>query len=224
VEQTSVNDGTTTKNTAVISDPVTGTPLMLRTDNGTQSMYVYDGTPGAPIALVSSASTQQFGYDYDPYGVPTITQNSGSQALPQNPYTFGGTGVKDRTTGWVHYANRYYNPSTGTWTQQDDLDAPLDPANANRYAYAGGDPINNIDPVGRYSLKDFYGDAGSCVAGVGLAGASGQITNGIAAGGIIGGGPVGGTVGGIVAGAAGCGAGIVAGRTLEGALDVVTGS
>ncbi len=57
--------------------------------------------------------------------------------------------MRDRTTGWVHYANRYYSTRTGTWTQQDDLDAPLDPGNGNRYAYAGGDPINNIDPVGR---------------------------------------------------------------------------
>ena len=30
----------------------------------------------------------------------------------------------------------------------DTLDTPLDPKNANRYAYAGDDPINNIDPLG----------------------------------------------------------------------------
>ncbi len=35
------------------------------------------------------------------------------------------------------------------WTQQDSLDAPLDPNNANRYAYAGSDPVNNFDPTGR---------------------------------------------------------------------------
>jgi hypothetical protein len=43
-------------------------------------------------------------------------------------------------------------PTTGTWTQQDTLDSPLDPANANRYAYAGDDPINAIDPTGARSL------------------------------------------------------------------------
>ena len=68
--------------------------------------------------------------------------------MPQNPYTFGGNGVRDRTTDWVHYGARYYNPRTGTFTQQDTLDAPLDPLNANRYAYAGGDPINYVDPTG----------------------------------------------------------------------------
>ena len=38
--------------------------------------------------------------------------------------------------------------------QQDSLDAPLDPVNANRYAYAGGDPVNNFDPTGLYGIEE----------------------------------------------------------------------
>ena len=129
-------------------DPVTGQPLMLRTSSGKQSLYVYDGT-GNPAALLTSDNYQAFAYSYDPYGVPTLTSNSGGSGVPQNPYLFKG-GIQDRTTGWVHYGARWYNPGTGRWTQQDTLDAPLDPANANRYAYAGDDPINNLDPTGRY--------------------------------------------------------------------------
>jgi hypothetical protein len=38
----------------------------------------------------------------------------------------------------------------GRWTQQDSLNTPLDPTNGNRYAYAGDDPINGVDPSGLY--------------------------------------------------------------------------
>lgn len=166
VEQVTRTGNSTTKTAAVISDPVTGTPLMLRTDTGNQNMYIYDGAPGAPIAAININGQNTFGVNYDPYGVPTITNNSGGSAITQNPYTFGGTGVKDRTTGWVHYAARYYNTTTGTWTQQDTLDAPLDPANANRYAYVGGDPINNIDPTGKFCLPGAVSAGAGAAAGV----------------------------------------------------------
>ena len=150
-------------------------------------MHVYDGIPGAPIAAININGQNTFGTNYDPYGVPTITNNPGGSAITQNPYTFGGTGVKDRTTGWVHYAARYYSTTTGTWTQQDTLDAPLDPTNANRYAYAGGDPINNTDPTGR-ELSEGESDAvasGICTAAgltLGFAGPASAVSLGLACG------------------------------------------
>lgn len=86
------------------------------------------------------------------------TPNTGPR-LPswtlQNPYTFKA-GLQDRATGWVKYGQRWYNAGTRRWTQMDTLDAPLDPANANRYAYATSDPINNSDPLGLAT--------GTCVA------------------------------------------------------------
>ena len=41
-----------------------------------------------------------------------------------------------------------------------------DPANANRYAYAGSDPVNSLDPTGLFSIEDAVGT----LAGVGVAG------------------------------------------------------
>ncbi|MDJ0358577.1 RHS repeat-associated core domain-containing protein [Paenarthrobacter sp. PH39-S1] len=107
---------------------------------------------------------------YDPYGVQTITKDTGGNATDQTPYTFK-QGLQDRTTGWVKYGARWYNPTTGRWTQQDTLDNPLDPANANRYTYAANDPINNADPTG----MDFFSDFGQQFAPVIVAGAVGLL-------------------------------------------------
>ncbi|MCR2826705.1 RHS repeat-associated core domain-containing protein [Microbacterium sp. zg.Y909] len=148
----------------VDNDPVTGQPLMLRTSTGTVSLYVYDGT-GNPTAILRDFAGTGYTYQYDPYGLPTVTSNSGGTGLSQNPFLFQG-GIQDRATGWVHFGNRWYNPAIGRWTQQDTLDAPLDPTNANRYAYAGCDPINNTDPTGRISFDcglSIFGTVGSIV-------------------------------------------------------------
>ena len=93
-------------------------------------------------------------------------------------------GTQDRATGFVKFGGRWYNPTTGTWTQQDTLDAPLDPANANRYAFAGDDPINNTDATGQDCTLDWV-LAGAAVVGLGFAvfagaGAPGAIALGVA--------------------------------------------
>ena len=224
VEQVARTGASDTKHAAVISDPVTGTPLMLRTDTGNQNMYIYDGTPGAPIAAVNINGAQTFGTDYDPYGVPTITQNPGGSAITQNPYTFGGTGVKDRTTGWVHYGARYYNTITGTWTQQDTLDAPLDPGNGNRYAYVGGDPVNNVDPRGLWKCALAAGAAGTAglAIGAGIGSLAGPV--GAGAGGAIGAGAVGGFVGGACDSDSESGAGRAADGAIEGVIGGAVGA
>ncbi|WP_326969006.1 RHS repeat-associated core domain-containing protein, partial [Arthrobacter sp. CG_A4] len=136
---------------------------------------------------ITSTPTIAFAYDYDPYGVPTLTADSGGLGTTQNPYTFKA-GIQDRTTGWVKYGQRWYNPTTGRWTQQDTLDAPLNPGNANRYAYAANDPINNSDPLGLYNWNDALGDitGGLVTAVFTLAGASGGPATAVA-GAIIGG-------------------------------------
>ena len=106
------------------------------------------GHSGNPAALLTSGAYTAFAYDYDPYGVPALTANSGGLGTSQNPYAFKA-GIQDRVTGWVKYGQRWYNPTDGRWTQQNTLDAPLNPKNANRYAFAACGGINNSDATGR---------------------------------------------------------------------------
>ncbi|MGB7264096.1 MAG: RHS repeat-associated core domain-containing protein, partial [Terracidiphilus sp.] len=51
---------------------------------------------------------------------------------------------------------RYYNPLTGRFMSRDPLDGLRRiPATLHKYLYAGGDPVNRIDPNGREELVDY---------------------------------------------------------------------
>ncbi|MFI2636551.1 RHS repeat-associated core domain-containing protein [Streptomyces collinus] len=84
--------------------------------------------------------------------------------------------------------HRYYDPSLGRFTQPGPSGQEKNP-----YLYAAGDPINNSDPTGLFSLFDaldagesIFSTATGCLAGIGAAGETGIIaTGGIMAGPII---------------------------------------
>ncbi|MBN3554065.1 DNRLRE domain-containing protein [Fictibacillus nanhaiensis] len=115
------------------------------------SLYYYQfNARGDVIAITDPAGTVIATYDYDEWG--NITSITGNQEVANaNPYRFVGKyGViydKDANTylmGW-----RDYNPSTGRFIVPDEYEGEEDePTSLNRYLYAEGDPVNNIDPDG----------------------------------------------------------------------------
>ena len=53
------------------------------------------------------------------------------------------------------YSARYYNPATGRFLSRDPLDGDAThPASLHKYLYAGGDPVNALDPSGRETLME----------------------------------------------------------------------
>jgi RHS repeat-associated protein len=69
-------------------------------------------------------------------------------ALQINPFKFAG-GYLDSATNLYKFGTRYYDPSVGRWTQQDPVGGSLGDLNsANRYVYAGDDPVNAVDLSG----------------------------------------------------------------------------
>ena len=57
------------------------------------------------------------------------------------------------------YSARFYNPNTGRFMSRDPEDGKAKiPATLHKYLYAGGDPVNRIDPRGREDLGE---DAGA---------------------------------------------------------------
>ncbi|WP_409332947.1 RHS repeat domain-containing protein [Trujillonella humicola] len=169
------------------------------THGGTTYSYLYDpqGTPlawlggnahylamdglGSPTALINHNGAQTGAYTYDPYGRTTATPIGGSAAIQYQIYGYAG-GFDDPTSTLIHFGKRWYDPTTGRWTQQDSVEVLGDPGRGNRYEYAGSNPINRVDPTGMYSWEDFWGDlAGGTttvvftLAGVRLGGVRGGI-------------------------------------------------
>ncbi|TFV55921.1 RHS repeat-associated core domain-containing protein [Geodermatophilus sp. DF01-2] len=113
--------------------------------------YALDGL-ASPVALINTSGAHIASYSYDPWGQVTIDNITGNTAAAISPYRFVG-GLDDRTTGWIKYGQRYYDPATGRFTQQDPLETLADPTRANRYEYTASNPTNYVDPTGR----DFVG-------------------------------------------------------------------
>jgi RHS repeat-associated protein len=132
-----------------------GRLVTLRSPGG-DFFYVFDGF-GSVVGLVDPAGVQRASYTYGPYGEDaTATAHSG--ALPDNPYRFKGEYL-DAATGLYKIGARYYQPGTGRWTQQDNIEHLGDPARGNRYLYVGGDPANRTDPTGFAFWDDWdFGD------------------------------------------------------------------
>lgn len=158
-------------------DPVTGNPLFLR-DTDKKSVHMYLSDPvDAEVRLVKDDGASSAYKEFDPYGArdEKVTVVSRDVFDPFR-YRFG---LVDRGgTGRYLFGVRFYDPGQGVWTQQDSLDAPLDPVNGNRYAYAGSDPVNNLDPTGLLTIGQtiavgavgtVVGAAVSAIPGVGPA-------------------------------------------------------
>ena len=62
----------------------------------------------------------------------------------------------DPDLGLYYLRARYYNPLTGRFMSRDPEDGKsVDPKSLHKYLYAGGDPVNRIDPKGREELLEY---------------------------------------------------------------------
>jgi RHS repeat-associated protein len=91
----------------------------------------------------------QKSYTYDVYGKPTAT---GSLA---NEYDFAGQETDG--TGLQYLRARYMDPETGTFLSRDIL-STLPQAPAHGFRYAGGNPVMNTDPTGKFCVGPFCCD------------------------------------------------------------------
>ncbi|MEM9558546.1 MAG: polymorphic toxin type 10 domain-containing protein, partial [Acidobacteriota bacterium] len=111
--------------------------LMLR--GGVIYRYVHDvrGSPRFVLDTRDGSIVQEL--QFDAFGRVVLDTNPGFQ-----PFGFAG-GLYDRDTGLVRLGARDYDPTLGRWTTPDPAGFGGGP---NLYAYAGGNPVNFIDPNG----------------------------------------------------------------------------
>jgi RHS repeat-associated protein len=121
--------------------------------NGSEYFPAFDGI-GSTTALVDGTGAVAATWVYNAYG--KLVSSSGSTGV--NRFRFAG-GWQDGTTNYYHFGDRWYDPGTGRWTQQDPVAHIGDLTQGDAYAYAGGNPVNYTDPSGRT-------DIGEILAGV----------------------------------------------------------
>jgi RHS repeat-associated protein len=96
-----------------------------------------------PIAMYDSTGTQVWSAVWEPFGA--LLSVSGALALDAR---FPGQWYQLETG--LHYNwHRHYDPTLGRYTQPDPLGLE---AGANRFTYALGNPIMNIDPDGQFAF------------------------------------------------------------------------
>ena len=129
---------------------------------GTAYYYSVDGL-GSVSLLTNSAGVVQDSYVYDVWGkTRSLTVN-----VPQ-PFVY--TARETGENGLLYYRARFYDPAIGRFISYD----PIRSADYSNFAYVGNDPVNFIDPSGRFFGGLALGSGGAAaIGGTGAAAAAG---------------------------------------------------
>ncbi|GGY44587.1 RHS repeat-associated core domain-containing protein [Parvularcula lutaonensis] len=102
---------------------------------------------GSPLAATDAQGVVDWREDRTPFG-----EIWGASAAANDDKPFFTGHVRDSATDLVYMQARYYDPVAARFLANDPVPfAPDRPDMFNRYAYAANDPVNMIDPDGRFS-------------------------------------------------------------------------
>ena len=105
--------------------------------------YLYNGH-GDVTMLTDSSGNVTKDYEYSSFG----KQKSSTTDGDENPYRYSGE-YYDMESGYTYLQARYYDPDLGRFVSEDPaMDGD------NWYVYCGNDPINMVDPSGRWMGYD----------------------------------------------------------------------
>lgn len=144
-------NGVRTKDSFLLSG--SGTPVASYRNN-IANYYLKAGN--STVGMLNSNSELVNSYKYQDYG--TV---KGTKATDPAQSFLWNQEYQDQDTGLVYLRARFYNPKLMRFMNADTMDL------SNLYAFGNGDPINNMDPSGNFSVMD------GVALGVGVAGSIG---------------------------------------------------
>lgn len=131
---------------ATIASYVYGDGLISQKRGSSKFFYHYDKQMSVRM-LTNSAENVTDTYIYDAFGI--LLQKTGTT---QNNYLFAGEQY-DPNAGFYYLRARYYNPAYGRFISMDPWHGNIfEPASLHKYVYAYNNPMNYIDPTGRFGL------------------------------------------------------------------------
>jgi len=115
-------------------------PLIM--EKGGASFFYHADSLGSITELTDAVGTVIQSYTYSSFG------KIESQLDPNfiQPYAFTAREL-DVETGLYHYRSRYYDPSSGRFSQEDPIGFN---GGINFYTYVGNNPLNFVDPEGLF--------------------------------------------------------------------------
>jgi len=117
---------------------------------GSYKLYHFDRR-GSTTAITDMNGVVTDRFEYEPYG--KLISRTGTT---QTPFLYNGKyGVMTDSNGLYYMRARYYSPELMRFINQDALQGNItDGRTLNRYAYANGNPVSNIDPFGLSAESD----------------------------------------------------------------------
>lgn len=121
---------------------------LLSVDNGTTASLVGTDTHRDLAYVADPDGTVTGNRVYDPFGTVQVSTGAITSTLGYQ------SDVTDATTGNVWMGARWYGPHDDTFLSEDSVTGmTAEPESLNRYTYANGDPIENVDLDGHAAIR-----------------------------------------------------------------------
>ena len=137
---------------SVLKSYVIGDDILAQMDANIQ--YLMYDQHGSTRVLTDSTGTVEENYDFDAYGKALAGKDKETDKA-QSRHLYSGEQY-DSMLKTQYLRARQYDQSNGTFNRIDPFDGSTElPQSFNKYGYTHGDPVNGIDPSGKFfSIAD----------------------------------------------------------------------